>query len=66
MGSDSFGNNYYQSDYYMLGRSRWVEYAPTVKWLYDASQVSLSMTLVYGNISHLTAFFVFLAIIIDK
>lgn len=44
MGSDSFGNNYYQNDYYMLGRSRWVEFNPAVKWEYDASQVSMYIT----------------------
>ncbi|XP_045458475.1 probable NADH dehydrogenase [ubiquinone] 1 alpha subcomplex subunit 12 [Melitaea cinxia] len=40
VGSDSFGNKYYENHYYILGRSRWVEYNPLVKWEYDASQVT--------------------------
>ncbi|XP_028173250.1 probable NADH dehydrogenase [ubiquinone] 1 alpha subcomplex subunit 12 [Ostrinia nubilalis] len=39
-GCDCFGNRYYENTYYMLGRSRWVEYADHVKWNYDASQVT--------------------------
>ncbi|XP_059055345.1 probable NADH dehydrogenase [ubiquinone] 1 alpha subcomplex subunit 12 [Achroia grisella] len=40
MGVDCSGNKYYENQNYMLGRSRWVEYAPNVKWEYDASQVT--------------------------
>ncbi|XP_041987700.1 probable NADH dehydrogenase [ubiquinone] 1 alpha subcomplex subunit 12 [Aricia agestis] len=39
-GTDSFGNKYFENPYYMVGRSRWVEYNPAVKWHYDASQVT--------------------------
>nr|XP_026500835.1 probable NADH dehydrogenase [ubiquinone] 1 alpha subcomplex subunit 12 [Vanessa tameamea] len=40
VGYDSYGNKYYENPNYMLGRSRWVEYNPAVKWDYDASQVT--------------------------
>ncbi|KAM3968477.1 putative NADH dehydrogenase [ubiquinone] 1 alpha subcomplex subunit 12 [Aphomia sociella] len=40
MGADCFGNKYYENKNYILGRSRWVEYAPNFKWEYDATQVT--------------------------
>ncbi|XP_038216697.1 probable NADH dehydrogenase [ubiquinone] 1 alpha subcomplex subunit 12 [Zerene cesonia] len=40
MGTDAFGNKYFENTYYMISRSRWVEYNPIVKWHYDPSQVT--------------------------
>ncbi|XP_026762906.1 probable NADH dehydrogenase [ubiquinone] 1 alpha subcomplex subunit 12 isoform X2 [Galleria mellonella] len=40
MGVDCSGNKYYENKNYMMGRSRWVDYAPNVKLEYDASQVT--------------------------
>ncbi|CAK1554648.1 unnamed protein product [Leptosia nina] len=40
IGTDAFGNKYYENTLYMICRSRWVEYNPNVKWDYDASQVT--------------------------
>ncbi|XP_074097147.1 NADH dehydrogenase (ubiquinone) B17.2 subunit [Cotesia typhae] len=40
MGTDKYGNRYYQNDFYFYGRNRWVIYADHVHMDYDASQVS--------------------------
>ncbi|XP_022125596.1 probable NADH dehydrogenase [ubiquinone] 1 alpha subcomplex subunit 12 [Pieris rapae] len=40
VGTDAFGNKYFENTYYMISRSRWVEFNPKVKWEYDASQVT--------------------------
>ncbi|CAH2985199.1 unnamed protein product [Chilo suppressalis] len=40
VGTDSLGNKYYENPYYMLGRSRWVEYNDYVRWDYDATQIT--------------------------
>ncbi|OWR50478.1 probable NADH dehydrogenase [ubiquinone] 1 alpha subcomplex subunit 12 [Danaus plexippus] len=40
VGTDSLGNKYYENNYYMIARSRWVEYNPNFNFEYDASQVS--------------------------
>ncbi|XP_063393801.1 probable NADH dehydrogenase [ubiquinone] 1 alpha subcomplex subunit 12 [Cydia fagiglandana] len=40
MGWDVNGNKYYENQRYMIGRSRWVEYAEHYKWEYDGSQVT--------------------------
>ncbi|XP_047040596.1 probable NADH dehydrogenase [ubiquinone] 1 alpha subcomplex subunit 12 [Helicoverpa zea] len=40
VGCDASGNKYYTNCNYMIGRSRWVEYSPNVRWSYDASQVT--------------------------
>ncbi|KAL4717485.1 hypothetical protein ACJJTC_000634 [Scirpophaga incertulas] len=40
VGTDKNGNKYYENTYYMLGRSRWVEYNHCVRWDYNASQVT--------------------------
>lgn len=39
VGSDKYGNKYYENRYYFMGRSRWVEYAEYINYDYDASQV---------------------------
>eukprot|EP00918_Siedleckia_nematoides_P052337 GHVU01114412.1.p1 GENE.GHVU01114412.1~~GHVU01114412.1.p1 ORF type:complete len:143 (+),score=15.43 GHVU01114412.1:41-469(+) len=39
VGTDKFGNEYYENKLYFIGRSRWVEYTPAVGMDYDASQV---------------------------
>ena len=39
VGTDKFGNKYYQNDYYFYGRNRWVEYDQRVYLEYDGSQV---------------------------
>lgn len=28
VGTDKYGNKYYQNPYYFFGRSRWIEYSP--------------------------------------
>jgi NADH:ubiquinone oxidoreductase subunit len=39
VGTDKYGNKYYQNDFYFFGRNRWVEYNQTVFLDYDGSQV---------------------------
>ncbi|XKL62940.1 hypothetical protein PGB90_005304 [Kerria lacca] len=39
VGTDEFGNRYYNNNYYFFGRNRWVEYADHVGFNYDGSQV---------------------------
>lgn len=39
VGTDKYGNKYYENNYYFYGRNRWVEYAPHVHMQYDASQI---------------------------
>lgn len=39
VGTDKYGNKYYENNYYFYGRNRWVEYAPHVHMAYDASQI---------------------------
>ena len=39
VGEDKFGNKYFYNKYYMLGRSRWVEYSPQYGHDYDGSHV---------------------------
>lgn len=39
VGTDKYGNKYYENNYYFMGRNRWVEYAPHIHMAYDASQI---------------------------
>lgn len=39
VGTDKYGNKYYENNYYFYGRNRWVEYAPHIHMAYDASQI---------------------------
>ncbi|PSN50581.1 putative NADH dehydrogenase [ubiquinone] 1 alpha subcomplex subunit 12 [Blattella germanica] len=39
VGEDKYGNEYYEDNYYFLGRNRWVEYSEEVHLDYDASQI---------------------------
>ncbi|XP_068617721.1 probable NADH dehydrogenase [ubiquinone] 1 alpha subcomplex subunit 12 [Battus philenor] len=40
VGTDSYGNQYFENPYYMLGRSRWVEFNKNVKLEYDGTQIT--------------------------
>lgn len=40
VGSDKYGNKYYENQTFFIGRSRWVEYANYKNLEYDGSQVS--------------------------
>jgi len=39
VGTDKYGNKYYENNYYFYGRNRWVEYAPHIHMNYDGSQI---------------------------
>ncbi|KAG5899581.1 hypothetical protein JTB14_022911 [Gonioctena quinquepunctata] len=39
VGSDKYGNKYYENPSYFYGRNRWIEYAPYYAMEYDGSQV---------------------------
>ncbi|CAG9861199.1 unnamed protein product [Phyllotreta striolata] len=39
VGTDKFGNKYFENPHYFYGRNRWVEYAPKYGMDYDGSQV---------------------------
>lgn len=39
VGTDKYGNKYFENNYYFYGRNRWVEYAPHVHMDYDGSQI---------------------------
>lgn len=39
VGTDKYGNKYFENNYYFYGRNRWVEYAPHIHMAYDASQI---------------------------
>lgn len=39
VGSDKYGNKYYENGYYFFGRNRWVEYAEHKNLEYDGSQI---------------------------
>ncbi|XP_033112534.1 NADH dehydrogenase [ubiquinone] 1 alpha subcomplex subunit 12-like, partial [Anneissia japonica] len=39
VGEDQFGNKYYESDRYFIGRHRWVSYTRNRFWDYDSSQI---------------------------
>lgn len=39
IGTDKYGNRYYQNKMYFYGRNRWVEYADHVNMDYDGSQI---------------------------
>ncbi|XP_018560966.1 probable NADH dehydrogenase [ubiquinone] 1 alpha subcomplex subunit 12 [Anoplophora glabripennis] len=39
VGTDKYGNKYYENPMYFYGRNRWVEYAPYYGLEYDGSQV---------------------------
>lgn len=39
VGTDKYGNKYYQNDYYFFGKNRWIEYAPHYGLEYDGSQI---------------------------
>lgn len=39
VGTDKYGNKYYENNYYFYGRNRWVEYAEYIHMDYDASQI---------------------------
>ncbi|XP_076255533.1 putative NADH dehydrogenase [ubiquinone] 1 alpha subcomplex subunit 12 [Rhynchophorus ferrugineus] len=39
VGTDKYGNQYYENKSYFYGRNRWIEYAPKYGFDYDGSQV---------------------------
>lgn len=39
VGTDKYGNKYYENPYYFYGRNRWVEYTDHVNMDYDGSQI---------------------------
>ncbi|XP_071961084.1 NADH dehydrogenase [ubiquinone] 1 alpha subcomplex subunit 12-like [Antedon mediterranea] len=39
VGEDQFGNKYYESDRYFVGRHRWVSYTRNRFWDYDSTQI---------------------------
>uniref|UniRef100_A0A0K8TTE2 NADH dehydrogenase [ubiquinone] 1 alpha subcomplex subunit 12 n=1 Tax=Tabanus bromius TaxID=304241 RepID=A0A0K8TTE2_TABBR len=39
VGTDKYGNRYYENPYYFYGRNRWVEFADHVNMDYDGSQI---------------------------
>ncbi|XP_050502112.1 probable NADH dehydrogenase [ubiquinone] 1 alpha subcomplex subunit 12 [Diabrotica virgifera virgifera] len=39
VGTDKYGNKYYENPHYFYGRNRWIEYAPYYGLDYDGSQV---------------------------
>ncbi|XP_017466260.1 PREDICTED: probable NADH dehydrogenase [ubiquinone] 1 alpha subcomplex subunit 12 [Rhagoletis zephyria] len=39
VGTDKYGNRYYENPYYFYGRNRWVEYADHLNLDYDGSQI---------------------------
>ncbi|KAF2894823.1 hypothetical protein ILUMI_11346 [Ignelater luminosus] len=39
IGTDKYGNKYYENPRFFYGRNRWVEYAPQYRLEYDGSQV---------------------------
>lgn len=39
IGTDKYGNRYYENPYYFYGRNRWVEYADHFHMNYDGSQI---------------------------
>lgn len=39
IGTDKYGNRYYENPYYFYGRNRWVEYADHIHMNYDGSQI---------------------------
>lgn len=39
VGTDEFGNRYFENNRYFFGRHRWVIYSPKVGLYYDASQI---------------------------
>lgn len=39
IGTDKYGNRYYENPYYFYGRNRWVEYADHINMNYDGSQI---------------------------
>ncbi|KAF0306968.1 putative NADH dehydrogenase [ubiquinone] 1 alpha subcomplex subunit 12 [Amphibalanus amphitrite] len=39
VGTDKYGNKYFENNMYFVGRNRWVEYAPAVGTDYDGSMV---------------------------
>ncbi|XP_055858983.1 probable NADH dehydrogenase [ubiquinone] 1 alpha subcomplex subunit 12 [Episyrphus balteatus] len=39
VGTDKYGNKYFENPYYFYGRNRWVEFAPHVNMEYDGSQI---------------------------
>ncbi|XP_060524877.1 probable NADH dehydrogenase [ubiquinone] 1 alpha subcomplex subunit 12 [Cylas formicarius] len=51
MGTDEFGNTYYENPSYFFGRDRWVVYVPHFALEYDASQVPAEW---YGWLHHKT------------
>ncbi|MCL4147893.1 UNVERIFIED_CONTAM: hypothetical protein GTU68_064279 [Idotea baltica] len=51
VGTDKFGNKYFENRNNMFGRDRWVEYSPSVGMDYEGSQVSTEW---FGWIHHKT------------
>ncbi|CAH0549445.1 unnamed protein product [Brassicogethes aeneus] len=39
VGTDKYGNKYYENKSYFYGRNRWIEYAPYYALEYDGSQI---------------------------
>ncbi|KAF7233877.1 hypothetical protein EG68_12584 [Paragonimus skrjabini miyazakii] len=42
IGTDKFGNKYYENNKYFMGRNRWVVYGNRFGWDYEGSQASLA------------------------
>ncbi|XP_003739900.1 probable NADH dehydrogenase [ubiquinone] 1 alpha subcomplex subunit 12 [Galendromus occidentalis] len=51
VGTDDYGNRYYENKEYFMGRDRWVEYADKVRLDYDGSQIPAEW---YGWMHHKT------------
>ncbi|XP_075991562.1 putative NADH dehydrogenase [ubiquinone] 1 alpha subcomplex subunit 12 [Anticarsia gemmatalis] len=51
VGKDEWGNSYYENNYYMISRNRWVDFNPRFNWDYDASQVTATW---FGWLHHKT------------
>ncbi|KAI5640885.1 NADH ubiquinone oxidoreductase subunit NDUFA12 domain-containing protein [Phthorimaea operculella] len=51
VGQDCWGNRYYENNYYMLCRNRWVEYYDNCGWNYDGSMVNADW---FGWLHHKT------------
>lgn len=39
VGTDEYGNKYYENPHFFYGRDRWVDYAPEIGLEYDGSQI---------------------------
>lgn len=39
VGTDKYGNKYYENPHFLYGRDRWVDYNPNIRLEYDGSQI---------------------------